>query len=166
MSDCKHEHTGSCSPDGVYLYVTCMNCGTILAESDEGRRRWESCPGFEAKKYSPGSCKHCHISAQQHYDALRQRVAECEKIMLYYGMETEHACMCSFANEGDAPVSECEYHAVISARLAAAEALIQKLEAKAAHFEESYRLLRAVLPMERWAEDSKRMIDAHSEGKP
>lgn len=113
MSDCKHEHTGSCSPDGVYLYVTCMYCGTILAESDDGRRRWESCPGFEAKKYSPGSCKHCHRSAQQHYDALRQRVAE---------LTTER-------NNWQSHYSKLldEFKELRDGRLAEAEALIDRL---------------------------------------
>ena len=72
--NCEHKHTGSCSPAGVYLYVICMDCRTILNESEEGRRLRLACPGFEAEKYASGSCAHCHYDAQHHYDAIAAKL--------------------------------------------------------------------------------------------
>lgn len=67
---CDHKHTGSCSPKGVYLFVVCMDCGGILAESSEGRRLRVECPGFKAERRGSGICIHCHHDAQHHFDRL------------------------------------------------------------------------------------------------
>jgi hypothetical protein len=59
--NCAHGHTGSCSPHGVYLYASCGDCGDIVHETAEGRKRREACSGYEsdgvAGRYS--LCKHC-----------------------------------------------------------------------------------------------------------
>jgi len=58
MSDiCSHEHTGSCSPGGVYLYVRCMNCGEILAFSEQGKKRLDDCKGYSPSR--TGSSREC-----------------------------------------------------------------------------------------------------------
>lgn len=70
---CRHEHTGSCSPEGIYLYVACMDCGQILAESEEGERRREKCPGFKPERRGGGICKYCHHDAEFHISVLMAR---------------------------------------------------------------------------------------------
>lgn len=65
--DCPHKHTGSCSPDGVYLYVRCMDCWEILMMSDEGRRRLSECQGYEPPKKEFGRhCIHCDFDFWDH----------------------------------------------------------------------------------------------------
>ena len=64
---CSHEHTGSCSPNGVYLYVRCMDCGELLCVSDIGKQHLANCPGYEPKRtgYSR-SCIHCGFDFHDH----------------------------------------------------------------------------------------------------
>ena len=58
-------------------------------------------------------------------DSLQKRVTECESVMLHYSMETDHACMCQFANDTDAPTSECGYHEKIRTERDEAVALLR-----------------------------------------
>lgn len=67
---CEHKHTGSCSPEGVYLYVRCMDCWKLLAMSDEGARRLDDCPGYEPAKRGYGrDCVHCGFDWWDHQHA-------------------------------------------------------------------------------------------------
>lgn len=65
---CEHKHTGACSPEGVYLYVRCMDCGDILAFSSEGQRRLAKCPSYNPPKTGFGgqTCKHCGFDYWDH----------------------------------------------------------------------------------------------------
>ncbi len=64
---CPHKHTGSSSPNGVYLYVRCMDCGELLCLSDTGKHLLANCPGYEPKRtgYSR-SCIHCGFDFHDH----------------------------------------------------------------------------------------------------
>lgn len=68
MTDkCTHEHTGSCSPNGVYLYVRCMDCWDLLTISNEGQKRLGNCPRYEPEKKSYGrDCIHCGFDFFDH----------------------------------------------------------------------------------------------------
>lgn len=71
---CPHNHTGSCSPDGVYLYVRCMACGELLSLSEEGRRRLFACPGHNPPRTGwPPSCQTCGFDFWDHEWAKEQK---------------------------------------------------------------------------------------------
>ena len=73
LGDCRHGHTGSCSPDGVYLYVRCMDCWRLLATSEEGARRLDDCPGYEPPKRGYGrACMHCGFDWWDHQQAAER----------------------------------------------------------------------------------------------
>jgi len=63
---CLHAHTGSCSPDGVYLYVRCMDCGELLAMSDEGRKRLSECQGYNPPRVYGSVCINCGFNYWDH----------------------------------------------------------------------------------------------------
>lgn len=64
---CEHKHTGSCSPDGIYLYVRCMDCGELLTLSDEGRKRLDNCPGYKPERTGyRRDCIHCGFDFHDH----------------------------------------------------------------------------------------------------
>ena len=143
MSECNHTHTSSCSPAGIYLYVTCMDCGAILNESPEGARLRNECPKFEAEQFSRGSCKHCHHSAQYHYDALAAENAALRKsvgtdVGDYDYPPGSAPCMCFFSTaevRGPDPLGECDYHRRLRAQLAdlQGERDVAELSRDAAH---------------------------------
>ena len=67
LGGCCHKHTGSCSPNGVYLYVRCMDCWELLATSKEADRRLDACPGYEPPKRDYGrNCVHCGFDWWDH----------------------------------------------------------------------------------------------------
>lgn len=74
LTECPHLHTGSSSPSSVYMFVICMDCREILAESEIGKRLRESCPGWEREGYA-GGCIHCHHDADYHIKCLTARLA-------------------------------------------------------------------------------------------
>lgn len=77
MTKCEHKHTGSSSPKGEYLFVVCMDCREILAESELGRKLRLGCPGWEQEgNNSYGHCKHCHHDANYHIKLLTAKLAE------------------------------------------------------------------------------------------
>lgn len=81
LGGCEHKHTGSCSPDGVYLYVRCMDCWKLLAMSDEGARRLDDCPGYEpAKKCYGRDCVHCGFDWWDHRHADPDAAKEIERL--------------------------------------------------------------------------------------
>ena len=59
-------------------------------------------------------------------DSLQKRVTECESVMLHYGMETEHSCMCQFNDDTGELAGECAYHEKIRADRDEAVALLQE----------------------------------------
>lgn len=66
-ASCSHEHTGSCSPNGVYLYVKCMDCGELLCISDVGNDRLYNCPGYSPSKTNHNqTCLHCGFNYWDH----------------------------------------------------------------------------------------------------
>jgi hypothetical protein len=73
MGNCIHKSTGSMSPGGVYMYVSCMDCREILAESELGKKLRETCPGWDRRKYEH-HCKHCHHDADHHIELLTARL--------------------------------------------------------------------------------------------
>ena len=58
-------------------------------------------------------------------DSLQKRVTECESVMLHYGMETEHSCMCQFNDDTGELAGECAYHEKIRAERDEAVALLR-----------------------------------------
>ena len=62
-------------------------------------------------------------------DSLQKRVTECESVMLHYGMETEHSCMCQFNDDTGELAGECAYHEKIRAERDEAEALLREIVA-------------------------------------
>lgn len=76
MADCVHKHTGSSSPEGVYLFVVCMDCREILAESELGKKLREECPGWTREGWD-NFCAHCHHDADYHIRLLTERLAKC-----------------------------------------------------------------------------------------
>lgn len=59
-------------------------------------------------------------------DSLQKRVTECESVMLHYGMETEHSCMCQFNDDTGELAGECAYHEKIRAERDEAVALLRE----------------------------------------
>ena len=75
LGGCSHKHTGSCSPGGVYLYVRCMDCWTILSLSLEGQRRLAKCPGYEpSKRDHSRDCVHCGFDWWDHQNTMPPNV--------------------------------------------------------------------------------------------
>jgi len=71
---CEHKNTGSYSPNGVYLYVRCMDCGDLLVLSEEGKKRLANCPGYEPKRTGYGrDCIHCGFDFHDHNSVHKQR---------------------------------------------------------------------------------------------
>ena len=67
---CEHKHTGSCSPGGVYLYVRCMDCGELLAISDEGKKRMAACSGYNPSRTGWNrECQNCGFDYWDHKSA-------------------------------------------------------------------------------------------------
>jgi hypothetical protein len=65
--DCCHKRTGSASPEGIYLYVRCMDCGDLLNISEVGQHQLNTCPGYSPPKADYGqSCEHCGFNFWDH----------------------------------------------------------------------------------------------------
>lgn len=64
--NCLHHHTGSCSPEGVYLYVRCQDCGELLAISEEGKKRLRECDGYRPSR--TGHSRVCLDCGFDYYD--------------------------------------------------------------------------------------------------
>lgn len=74
--------------------------------------------------------EHLHaqlVALRAERDSLQKRVTECESVMLHYGMETEHSCMCQFNDDTDELAGECAYHEKIRAERDEAVALLREM---------------------------------------
>lgn len=74
LLNCPHKHTSSCSPNGVYLYVRCKDCGELLSISEEGRKQLLACPRHNPPRTGwSGSCQTCGFEYWDHEWAKGQK---------------------------------------------------------------------------------------------
>lgn len=143
---CTHNHTGSCSPDGVYLYVRCMDCGDLLSISDEGRKRLSNCPGYNPLKAGWNrACVNCGFDYYDHMARIKPMgVTKTVKVRVAVVVDSRGGWNCAgWKRAGSKPpgdtnvlgvaaasscVANCSAHYWLEAELEVKEAKVVKAE--------------------------------------